>query len=443
MIGVVVSEADEASVHLGDHLLALREWSEREDDDRLPADGGGVYHRSGPFELRTFADLHLDLVDVAAAFDDPDLVIFASRHSGETGPLLTAHFTGNLGPAEYGGDDHALAAAAPAALDRVLSAFDEHVPDGYDTGIECTHHGPSEVGAPSLFVELGSGPEEWNDPRAAEAVARSILALETLDDPRASRTIAGIGGGHYAKRFGRIARETGWSVGHVAADWGLEALGDPREHEDVVRQLFERSGSERALVDGDHPAVEAVATALGYEVVSETWVRAVDGVDLDLATSLEADLSTVDDGLRFGAPARAGVDDYAVVDLPDELLEAAHGVDRDRTRAAVEAHLLAFETTEGASKATGRGAVAAEEDLNRLVAALVEVLGERYDHVERHDREVVARERGFDPALARELGVPEGPKFGRLAAGEPVEVDGETVDPEAVTVERRDTFPVR
>jgi D-aminoacyl-tRNA deacylase len=441
-VAIVVSRADEASEHVGEQLLALREWDERRDEDRDPSRGGGTCYRSDPFELRTFEGLHLELEGVAAAFDDPDVFVFASRHSGETGPLLSGHFTGNLGPAEYGGADCTLAEAAPLALDRVLAAFERTVPEGYDTGIECTHHGPSEVGAPSLFVELGSSPREWADPAAAEAVARAILALADLGDPRADRTVVGIGGGHYAKRFERVLRETDWTVGHVASDWALDAMGDPREHRGVVRQLFERSGAERALVDGEYPALERVVSALGYEVVSETWLRAVDGVALDLADALAADLGTVEEGLRIGDPARDHHGDYAVIDLPVDLLEAARGVDQDRTRAAVEANVLAYETAEGGTKAVGRGAVAGDDDRDALVDALVAVLVAKYDRVEREDDLVVAHEEAFDPERARALGVPEGPKFGRLAGGDAVEVDGATVEPDDVTVQRTETFPL-
>jgi len=58
------------------------------------------------------------------------------------------------------------------------------------------------------------------------------------------------------------------------------------------------------------------------------------------------------------------------------------------------------------------------------------------------DEAVIARETAFDPALAADQGVPEGPAFGRLASGEPVDVDGETVTPTDVSTDREDRFPV-
>jgi D-aminoacyl-tRNA deacylase len=55
---------------------------------------------------------------------------------------------------------------------------------------------------------------------------------------------------------------------------------------------------------------------------------------------------------------------------------------------------------------------------------------------------VVLAERTFDPDRARELGVPEGPAFGRLSAGESVEVDGRAVTPEDVHTEETVTFQI-
>ncbi|WP_232701011.1 D-aminoacyl-tRNA deacylase [Halobacterium wangiae] len=422
MIGIVVSRADSASAHIGDHLLDLGDF-ERTDED--------VYHADG-FELREFDDLHLDLDGVAAAFDDPEFVVFVSRHAGDTGPLLTAHFTGNFGAAEYGGSDRSLPPACPNAHRRVVAALDAHAPDGYDVGMECTHHGPTDVGAPSMFVELGSGEDEWNDPDGARAVAKAVLDLRGVP-PRTDRSLVAFGGGHYVPRPERIVRETSWSVGHVAADWGLADLGDPREHADVIDQMFEASGATRAVVDGEKRAVESVVADLGYRVVSETWVREVDGVLLDLAESLETDLQSVDDGLRFGDPAAAHRGDYVLVDLPPELLDAAHATDAEATVDAGRSTALAVATEENGNRLTGAAAFADEDAYATFLERVVAVLESDYDDVTVGDGTLTASRETFDPAAASEQGVPEGPAFGRLASGETVTVDGREIRPADVS----------
>jgi D-aminoacyl-tRNA deacylase len=443
MKAVLVSEADEASIHLREHLLELGEWERRVDDDRPASEGGGEFHVSEDFEMRTFEALHLHVEDAAAAYHcDPDVLVFASRHSGETGPLLTAHFTGNFGPAEFGGADHSLATAAPEALDAVVSAFADHAPESYEVGIECTHHGPSRVGCPSLFVELGSDEPQWRDGAAASAVARSILALGDCDPDgkTGDHRIVGFGGSHYAPRFLRILRETPWTVGHVAADWALSEMGDPDDHREVMAEAFDASGAERAVIDGDHPDLAATVEDLGYEVVSETWIRAVGDRSLAVVAAVADRLGPVDEGVRFGE--RAGREGFEVVELPTGLLSEAQGIDPDRTREVVESNAVAFETREGASRVDGRAAVPEDAAYEATVDGLSEVLRETYDEVAREDGAVVATETAFDPELAREAGVPEGPAFGKLSAGQSVAVDGETVDPEAVHRERTRRFEV-
>ncbi|UVE48911.1 hypothetical protein KU306_08120 [Haloferax larsenii] len=439
MIGIVVSRADSASVHIGEHLRDLAEWEEATDDTRPDEAGGGRYYRRDGFELREFDDLHIYLDDPAEAFSStPDFVAVVSRHSGETGPLLTAHFTGNFGPADYGGESGRFARACPNAQRAAVSALRDHAPDGYEVGIEATHHGPTETDVPSMFVELGSGEVEWDDPEGARAVAAAVLDIDGVA-PDSDRQLVGFGGGHYAPRFERILRETDWSVGHIAADWQLKAMGDPDENRDVLRRAFDASAADVALVDGDREGLADVLDDEGYRVVSETWVRETAGVPLARVRDLESTLVRIEDGLRFGADIDAA--DYDVVSLPDPLLTEAQGIDIDAALDAVAETTVAYQTVEGGTRARGRAAVAGDS-YDELVARLCEILRAKYDSVERDDGRVVASMTAFDPEAAKRRGVPEGPAFGKLSAGHEIEVDGEVISPAAVSKERIVDFSV-
>nr|WP_254823291.1 D-aminoacyl-tRNA deacylase [Haloglomus halophilum] len=457
MLAIVASRADSASVHIAEQLLDRASWTEHTDGTRSDGDGGDTVYRTEGAALRVFDDLHLHLDGVASAFgtvDDgpehePDLLAFASRHAGETGRLLTAHHTGNFGPADHGGADGELAAAAPNATRRALEALSDHAPDGYETGLECTHHGPTDVGCPSLFVEVGSAEPQWEDPAAAGAVAAAILDLRDVT-PDAERTVVCFGGGHYAARPERVVRETDWTVGHIAADWCLDDLGDPDSTaaRETLDAAFTESGATHALVEGRHPDLVAAIEELGYRAVGETYLRETTGVPQGTVERSEAELCRVGDGLRFGDRATGYDGPLTAVDLPAGLVIECEGIDPERTREAVDSRTVAVTTTENGTRVDDRAVVptgdeAAAADIRaELVDELVAVLRERYDGVSVHADAVVARRTAFDPEKARTLGIPEGPAFGKLSAGESVEVNGRTIEPEAVHSEEELRFPL-
>jgi len=139
-----------------------------------------------------------------------DEVIFASRHESESGkPTLTTHVPGEPSKRE-------LAIASPptlkSAIRELVTARDElHLP--YEVSLEATHHGPTKLGIPVTFVEIGSSLTQWHDEKAAEAAARAIMAAAT--SPIRGRQAIGFGGPHYAPRHTQVVLRTDVCVGHI------------------------------------------------------------------------------------------------------------------------------------------------------------------------------------------------------------------------------------
>ncbi|ERG99528.1 MAG: uncharacterized protein conserved in archaea [Haloquadratum sp. J07HQX50] len=441
MIGIVESRADIASTTIGEALRAQTEWETIIDDTRPSDAGGGRVYRHGSFELRQFDSLHLRLENVATVFSStPEFIIFLSRHSGETGPLLTAHFTGNFGNADYGGDPRSFAPACPNAQRVVFKTLQDAAPEEYDVGIECTHHGPTRVDVPSLFVELGSSEAEWTDTDGASAVATAVLELSSTP-PIRERQLIGFGGGHYAPRFERILTRTDWAVGHIGADWCLDALGNPRANQDVLGRAIKCSDADYALVTGTHPTLERTLEDMSIRVVGERWLTASTGVDLSVIEALEAQLCPISDGLRLGEridswpPARPETDispELEIEALSEELLDEVVGIDRETARGAINANVLAFTTEQGGSVPARAIAVESATAVNSIRSEFIEILRQKYETVESDGEIITATRDVFDPDAASTVGVPEGPAFGKLAAGESVDIDGTQIDPAVV-----------
>lgn len=421
MIAVVVSREDVASLTIRDALLEEGDWEEREPSSEL-------WQREwthGGFVMVEKEGLHLHYdgvdADLNEAFD-VSLLVFVSRHSGDTGPLLTAHHTGNFGNAEYGGEGGSLATPAPSATRHLLRRFADHSPEDFDVGIEATHHGPTEIETPSLFAEIGSDEDEWEREDAGRAVARGVLSLPEREQPRT--TVVGVGGGHYAPRFTRVVLETDAAVGHIAADYALEELDDA-----LLREAYESSDADAVLLDGD--AAEDTEVLKEYPVVTETYLRQRAGVP---EATAEAVYDGLGDGARLTERAAQGAETIERFDA--ELVREARAVDRQKTDDVLEAHALGYTEEGGHVSET----VVAEDEARQFADALADVLRNKYDAVRVERDSVVAEREVFDADRARELGVEEGPAFGRLSAGEAVEVEGRTVEPEEVHDSERRRF---
>jgi len=175
-------------------------------------------------------------------------IVFLSRHQSEAGTKsLTVHMLGNFSEAKYGGKSrdfcHTLARIGAnylRGLDRRAKEF-ELDKKGFSVCYEVTHHGP-HTNKECLFIEIGSSPADWKNPTAAEAVARTVIE-DTLKENK-DTIVIGLGGGHYAPDFTKLALRQAYAFGHICPKHYLSELSL-----DMVGAMIRKSKASEIILD--------------------------------------------------------------------------------------------------------------------------------------------------------------------------------------------------
>jgi D-aminoacyl-tRNA deacylase len=182
-------------------------------------------------------------------FADAELIIFLSRHSSQSGkPTLSVHTPGNFAEAELGGLPRTVSVSPATAMQTALKAlmrFKTEMHLNYEVSYECTHHGPS-LNVPTMFVELGSSPQQWNDQTAAEAVAKAAIeAIARFQKPE-RKAVVGIGGTHYNQRFTQMALNDEAVFGHMIPKYAILQIDT-----EILQQCIERTleKTDHAILD--------------------------------------------------------------------------------------------------------------------------------------------------------------------------------------------------
>lgn len=173
-------------------------------------------------------------------FPEAQLIIFISKHSSQSGkPTLSVHTPGNFAAAELGGLPKAVSVAPAFAMQTALQSLlyhKEHSGLDYEVSYECTHHGPS-LNVPTMFVELGSLPQQWVDSRAAKAVADSAMAaIYRFSCSTSNSAVLGIGGTHYNQQFTIMSIVGAAAFGHIIPKYAI-----PMADSDMIKQCVEKT----------------------------------------------------------------------------------------------------------------------------------------------------------------------------------------------------------
>lgn len=201
---------------------------------------GKAVYQKGSLLLAFFEGIIVEPPDLDEYFN-PQAYVFLSRHSAESGiPSLTAHTTGNFtAVAKFGGSGRELGRADPALLKNYMRSLAKRrgMVEGYQLTMEATHHGPTSLQKPVLFVELGSSEKYWGDTTAAGVVGEALVESLTQKEVW-SKVALGFGGTHYPEKFTRMEIE-----GDVAFSYIIpkHSLGDIDQ--EVFGQMLQRTNA--------------------------------------------------------------------------------------------------------------------------------------------------------------------------------------------------------
>jgi D-aminoacyl-tRNA deacylase len=240
---IVNSEKDPAGNNIHQRIIENFEFKKTEKVyDSLP-----VYS----YENILLASSQKQITDVGSeldeAFGTEDLqYVFISKHRAESQvPSLTAHSTGNFGANEFGGNPKEISKYSPSTLKRyllALTALRSEIPQKYNITLEATHHGPTSLLRPSIFVELGSTPNEWSDQQAASCIAKALIR-SLKNYARYNSCAVALGGTHYPEKFNKLILETEIALGVIVPKYALESIDDT-----IFSQILQKSEEKVTIV---------------------------------------------------------------------------------------------------------------------------------------------------------------------------------------------------
>jgi D-aminoacyl-tRNA deacylase len=176
----------------------------------------------------------------------PDFLIFASRHRSETArPAFLAHTTGNWGDnADFGGNPreicYASALLIKAGLISLLELNKPSILENFTIDIEVTHHGPTSLDKPLIFMELGSSEKEWAINEAAEVVSTAIInticRFIKYKKDKSEKIAIGFGGTHYAPQFKKIMTEGNIAISYICPKYYIKDLD-----KSMIEQMLNRN----------------------------------------------------------------------------------------------------------------------------------------------------------------------------------------------------------
>ncbi|MDW7731854.1 MAG: D-aminoacyl-tRNA deacylase [Methanolobus sp.] len=458
-INILCSTVDRAGLNIKEHLLLSGKWKTIEE---LPESWDELVcvHENREYRIIEIDQHHIyqDRIDekMKRFGFDTDLIIVASKHKSNDGrSVLTAHFTGNVKSADFGGHPFELSVPAPHTMRSILKNMQKLADStGYEVNMESTHHGPTDIRTPMVYAEIGSGEEQWSDPEAGRIVAEAILNSKEEKTPIA----IGFGGGHYASRQTSILLEENITFGHNFPDYQLADID-----KDFVKQAFEKSRADFAYFDrksmqsSEKERMQEIIRELGHPLLREGDIKELKGLDWDrflkirkmaeelcpgsrlrISDTLRSKSSSIKDSVQES-------NNIIEIELSEKLLQETVVTDRETFLDTLEGFPIVYLERENGTISNHMLCLAEHIKITMqdITNECIKILKEHYEvkYVPQENLLYIVTER-FSPKMAKEMGVNPGPLYGKLANRETVTVNGKTIGPELVHVRKIKEIPL-
>ena len=259
---IITSTEDIASMNMRDKFLNNNEYIFKETDS--------LWHNNPIFKVERILEpeknklleenvIYLGLTDTPLIYlndlklenssIEPDLLIFASRHRSETErPAFLIHTTGNWADkADYGGDPRELSNTSALLLKAGFLSLVEQTQlldnSEFVVDIEVSHHGPTTLEKPLIFMELGSSEKEWIIDDAGKVVSSAVIntVIKYLEfhNQRELKVGVGFGGMHYAPQFKKLLMDKDIAMSFICPKYNISYL-DKNLVEQMLNNTYEK-----------------------------------------------------------------------------------------------------------------------------------------------------------------------------------------------------------
>lgn len=257
---IITSRQDKASMNIRVNILNSTLYSFRKSEK--------VWHENHIYQLEGFTEndafnsllnknhIYLGLTNERLIFlndlklrqtkINPNAIIFASRHTSKTArPAILIHTTGNWSDdVTFGGGPYELSKTSALLQKAGFYCLADHLQKEnitkFNFDMEVTHHGPTNLDIPLVYMELGSSKNEWTLSKAGklvgDAIIDTIFKYLSYQLEENIKVGLGFGGTHYAPNFNKVMRDPDIALSFICPKYYIQDLNN-----ELITQMIQNT----------------------------------------------------------------------------------------------------------------------------------------------------------------------------------------------------------